>query len=696
MWKKFVKVLLSTCLLLTLFAVDARAGDTETGGKCGDLTWELKEGVLTISGEGTMTGTLDSAGNVVLPWYSHRSEITELVVEPGAAALFPCAFQDFANLTTVTLPDSVHRIDSSAFENCASLENITMPNDKVTVESRAFRDCVRLSGIVLPDNTVLKEYAFSGCTKLKNINIPNSVSIIKNDTFSDCSSLTSIVIPDGVTQIGARAFSGCSSLTNLVIPPKVTNIGENAFTDCSSLTSLEIPKSVTSIGGNAFFGCENLTNMTIPDSVSNLETYGLFCECTNLRSVRLPESIDKIGDYAFKDCAALENIVFGNNATSKGIVIPKGVTSIGALAFWNCAKITSVTIPKGVTSIETYTFNQCYMLKSLTLPNSITNIGENAFWMCYSLKDIYYNGSEEQWSQVSIDSTNDPYTSNITVHYMGEEPDDPVLAAPVLKAAAGAGSVRLTWNQIDGAAGYEISRSVSQNGRYDNLQTISGGNKISFTDTEVKAGIVYYYKIRAFSLNNGKTVYSDDSAVASAKPVPAKVNVSGIRLSGLSNKIAAGKKVKLTADISPSNATDKSVKWTSSNTKVATVDSSGTVLMKGNSGGKSVTIMAVVQDGSGVKATYKITSMKSVVKKVAISGKKSVKAGKTLKLKVKVSGTKKANKKVKWVSSNKKYATVSKTGKVKFLKAGKGKKVKITAIATDGSGKKKSITIKIK
>lgn len=336
------------------------------------------------------------------------------------------------------------------------------------------------------------------------------------------------------------------------------------------------------------------------------------------------------------------------------------------------------------------------MLKSLTLPNSITNIGENAFWMCYSLKDIYYNGSEEQWSQVSIDSANDPYTSNITVHYMGEEPDDPVLAAPVLKAAAGAGSVRLTWNQIDGAAGYEISRSVSQNGRYDNLQTISGGNKISFTDTEVKAGTVYYYKIRAFSLNNGKTVYSDDSAVASAKPVPAKVNVSGIRLSGLSNKIAAGKKVKLTADVSPSNATDKSVKWTSSNTKVATVDSSGTVLMKGNSGGKSVTITATAQDGSGVKATYKITSMKSAVKKVAISGKKSVKAGKTLKLKVKVSGTKKANKKVKWVSSNKKYATVSKTGKVKFLKAGKGKKVKITAIATDGSGKKKSITIKIK
>lgn len=65
--------------------------------------------------------------------------------------------------------------------------------------------------------------------------------------------------------------------------------------------------------------------------------------------------------------------------------------------------------------------------------------------------------------------------------------------------------------------------------------------------------------------------------------------------------------------------------------------------------------------------------MKGIVKKIAISGKKSVKAGKSLKLKAKVSSTKKANKKLKWTCSNTKYATVSSSGKVKALKAGKGK-----------------------
>ncbi len=191
---------------------------------------------------------------------------------------------------------------------------------------------------------------------------------------------------------------------------------------------------------------------------------------------------------------------------------------------------------------------------------------------------------------------------------------------------------------------------------------------------------------------NTNTGTSGDTSAGANK----SIKVSRIALSGISKKIAAGKKIKLTASIIPSNASDKSVTWTSGNKKVATVNSSGVVTMKKNSGGKSVTITAAAKDGSGVKATYKITSMKGAVKRITVSGKKSVKAGKTLKLQAKVSAAKKANKKVKWTSSNKKYATVSSSGKVKALKAGKGKKVKITAMATDGSGKKKTVVIKIK
>ena len=141
---------------------------------------------------------------------------------------------------------------------------------------------------------------------------------------------------------------------------------------------------------------------------------------------------------------------------------------------------------------------------------------------------------------------------------------------------------------------------------------------------------------------------------------------------------------------------NQELKWKSSNTKVATVTQSGTVTMKAGSGGKTVTITAAAKDGSGVKAAYKIQSMKGEVKKITVSGLKSVKAGKTLTLKAKVTASKGANTGLKWKSSNTKYAVVSSTGKVTAKKAGKGKTVTITAQATDGTGKKGSIKISIK
>ena len=92
----------------------------------------------------------------------------------------------------------------------------------------------------------------------------------------------------------------------------------------------------------------------------------------------------------------------------------------------------------------------------------------------------------------------------------------------------------------------------------------------------------------------------------------------------------------------------------------------------------------------------KVTSMKGIVKKVKITGTKTVKAGKNLKLKANVTATKKANKKLQWTSSNTKYATVNAKGVVKTKKTAKRKTIKITAMATDGSSKKATFKIKVK
>ena len=179
---------------------------------------------------------------------------------------------------------------------------------------------------------------------------------------------------------------------------------------------------------------------------------------------------------------------------------------------------------------------------------------------------------------------------------------------------------------------------------------------------------------------------------------PSPVKVQKLSITAPSKKLAAGKKVKLTLTVTPSNAANKAVTWKSSNKKYATVDKNGKITLKKAGAGKTVTITATAKDGSGKKATIKIKIMKHAVKSIKITApSKTLKAGKSMKLKTTIKTTgKSVNKTIKWTSSNKKYATVNSKGKVTAKKAGKGKTVTITATATDGSNKKAKVKIKIK
>ena len=191
------------------------------------------------------------------------------------------------------------------------------------------------------------------------------------------------------------------------------------------------------------------------------------------------------------------------------------------------------------------------------------------------------------------------------------------------------------------------------------------------------------------------TLYGPSPAV---KDDSTKKKVQKIAVSGISNKIAASRSVSLRADVKPSNASNKKLQWKSSNTKYATVSQSGKVTTKKAGAGKKVTITANATDGSKIKGSYTIQIKKHAVSKISLKAKStSVKAGKSVQIKATVKTTgKDANKTLKWSSCNTKYATVNSKGKVVAKKAGKGKKVKITAQALDGTGKKASVTIKIK
>ncbi|MDY6324711.1 MAG: family 16 glycosylhydrolase [Catonella sp.] len=207
------------------------------------------------------------------------------------------------------------------------------------------------------------------------------------------------------------------------------------------------------------------------------------------------------------------------------------------------------------------------------------------------------------------------------------------------------------------------------------VATVSAPEEINITDDG---------KTPASTANTDNTSDDTEENVTSASALTLKIT-------GISHKIAAGKKIKL-------SVSDKKAKitWKSSNKKYATVNTKGEVTLKKAGIGKTVTIKATSEDGR--IASYKINIMKYAVTKITLkTDKTSVTAGKKVKLTAKVLPSKASvNKKLLYKSGNKTYATVNSNGVVTTKKAGKGKTVTIRAYATDGSGKKATIKIKIK
>jgi len=145
---------------------------------------------------------------------------------------------------------------------------------------------------------------------------------------------------------------------------------------------------------------------------------------------------------------------------------------------------------------------------------------------------------------------------------------------------------------------------------------------------------------------------------------------------------------QLRVAFSPSKPKDKTVIWTSSDKNIVSVDAGG--LVTAVKVGKA-TITAT--SSSGKQDTVTITVKPLLVKSVTISGKATMKAGETQTLTAAIKPAGADNQKLKWKSSNKSIATVDGSGVVTAKKKGK---VIITATAKDGSGKKDSITIKVK
>ena len=188
-------------------------------------------------------------------------------------------------------------------------------------------------------------------------------------------------------------------------------------------------------------------------------------------------------------------------------------------------------------------------------------------------------------------------------------------------------------------------------------------------------------QITAETKSNGKKALCKVKVITS--PTSIKINKSSVSLD-----LSGTKTTTLKATIEPSNATNKEITWTSSNTKVATVDKNGKVTAKGNG-----TTQIIAETKNKKKATCKvtITTSPTSIKLNKSSISLDLSGTKTETLKATIEPTNTTNKNVTWTSSNNKIATIDKNGKLTAKNTGT---VTITA-KTKANGKKATCKVTI-
>ena len=278
------------------------------------------------------------------------------------------------------------------------------------------------------------------------------------------------------------------------------------------------------------------------------------------------------------------------------------------------------------------------------------------------------------------------------------------------------------WNLNNVTSSYEYQNANPNSGDYHyNLGTVTYAPKEGYKITSIKILEVvpcydilkneYTYEIkdcvnsdRNIVKDNGDGTYTASDYMGesyyievNAEPIakPTVNKVTKVALNQKSVTLNKGKSTTVKATVTPTNATNKKLKWTTSNSKVATVSQSGKVIAKGRG---VATIKAMATDGSNKYATLKVTVKQPVTsvklnKKTATLKVKGNAKQKTVTLKATVYPNNANNKTVKWSTSKSKIATVNSKGKVIAKKKGT---CYIIATAKDGSKKSAKCKITVK
>ena len=646
------------------------------------------------------TYTLDDANRATITGYSGNA--TALYI-PGeidgheVVAIGDRAFENRTDLRTVMIPDSVTEMGGYAFNNCTNLSNVTLSKNLESMGSSAFGNCDGLTQIEIPKSldiggnyylgafsdcanikkvtfergtTKIASSLFCGCTGIEKIDIPDTVTIIQDYAFKECKNLSTVNIPDSVIEIEGWAFESCSVLTKIGIPNQTLSIAGAAFRNCTSLTDIHLPSMLKAISSSTFEGCKKLTTINFPSTLTMIGN-SAFSGCESLPEAILPSGVEKIESNAFKNCKSL-----------KKAVVPDTVSSIGSSAFYGCEALTDITLGSKLKKIDNQTFYGCAALPSIMIPYNVTTIGDSAFVNCTKLTQITVPRNT-----TSIASNAFSYPKKMTMY----GPSD----CYAKTYASGKGIKYVTQDIHATSVSLDITEKTAE--RYDDFQLTATIAPLNFTDAvvwtssnEEVATVSDTGYVEICGVGTAVITVTAGNVKAACKITVPQL-IDWIEFDEDEIELKAGQTYQLKPYISPSDATNKKLKYTSSDTKVAEVSASGLVTAKSEGEAK---IRAAATDGSDEYAVCYVT----VTGKAKVTGitldrtSAEVKRGEKLTLNVTVSPSYASNKKVVWKSANTKIATVDANGSVTAKAPGR---TKITVTSSENSSYQASCTVTV-
>lgn len=151
-----------------------------------------------------------------------------------------------------------------------SVKKVIIENDVTTLSNNVFNEFEQLESVDLAESVIyIGDNAFSNCPKLVSINLPENVFFLSANAFYHCSSLQSITLPAKVNTISNELFSGCTNLKSIFILGNINTIGTSAFANCPGLNGINSPTVEESSFDDPFNGHVYITTEYLDEKFGN-------------------------------------------------------------------------------------------------------------------------------------------------------------------------------------------------------------------------------------------------------------------------------------------------------------------------------------------------------------------------------------------------------------------------------------------